>query len=192
MVDTNQVLDMIVRGNLSKLIVAIVVILIGFLIGRFLGNLTKKVLKELNTNKILKENLGINLPIEQFLSGLVYYLILFVAVVMALNQLGLSTIILYIILVIVLVIVVGLVVLAFKDFIPNVFASFWIHQKNILKEGDKIEIKDVKGVVEEITLTEVKIKTKDNEVVLIPNSLLFKEKIKKSLSLGKKDSAKKD
>ena len=59
------------------------------------------------------------------------------------------------------------------------FASFWIHQKNILKEGDEIEIKEVKGKVVEITLTEVKIKTKDNEVVLIPNSLLFKEKIKK-------------
>ena len=179
MVDANQIIDMIVRGNLSNLVAAIVIILIGFLIGRFLGKLTRKVLKELNTNKILKENLGIKLPIEQFLSKLVHYLILFIAVVMALNQLGLSTIILYIILIIVLIIIVGLFVLAFKDFIPNVFASFWIHQKNILKEGDKIEIKDVKGVVQEITLTEVKIKTKDNEVVLIPNSLLFKEKIKK-------------
>lgn len=177
--DYNQIVDIIVKGNLNRLIAAVVVILIGFLIARFLGKLTLKVLKELNTNKILKESLGLRVPIEQFLSKAVYYLILFIALVMALNQLGLSTIILYIILIIVLVIVVSLVILAFKDFIPNVFASFWIHQKGILKVGDKVEIKDIKGSVEEITLTEVKIRTKDKEVVLIPNSLLFKEKIKK-------------
>ena len=49
----------------------------------------------------------------------------------------------------------------------------------MLREGEEVEIKDVKGKVEEITLTEVKIRTKDKELVLIPNSLLFKEKIKK-------------
>jgi MscS family membrane protein len=136
-------------------------------------------LKELNTNNILKESLGIKAPVEQFLSKGAYYLVIFVGAVMALNQLGLSTIILYIILGIVLVIIVGLVVLAFKDFVPNVFASFWIHQKRLIEEGEDIEIKDVEGKVIEITLTETKIETKDKEIVLIPNSLLLKEKIKK-------------
>ncbi|MBI2668192.1 mechanosensitive ion channel, partial [Candidatus Woesearchaeota archaeon] len=42
-----------------------------------------------------------------------------------------------------------------------------------------IEVKDISGKVIEITLTETKIETKDKEIVLIPNSLLLKEKIKK-------------
>lgn len=80
---------------------------------------------------------------------------------------------------IIILIAVSLILLAFKDFIPNAFASFWIHQKKLIEIGDEIEVKDISGKVIEITLTETKIETKDKEIVLIPNSLLLKEKIKK-------------
>ena len=179
MVDANQVLDVIVSGNLNRVIAAIVVLLIAFLIARFFGNLTSKILSGLNTNKILKESLGIRAPIEEIFGKAVYYLILFIGVIMALNQLGLSTIILYIILIIILIIIISFVILAIKDFVPNVFASFWIHQKKIIETGDFIEFKDVSGKVIEINLTETRIETRDKEVVLVPNSLLLREKIKK-------------
>ncbi len=179
MVDANQVLDIIMSGSLNRVIAAIVVLLIAFLIARFLGNLAAKVLNELKTNKILKESFGVRAPVEQIFSKGVYYLVLFIGVIMALNQLGLSTIILYIILIIVLLIVVSFILLAFKDFVPNMFASFWIHQKKIIEVGDIVEIKDVSGKIVEINLTETKIETKDKEIVLFPNSLLLREKIKK-------------
>jgi cytidylate kinase len=35
MVDTNQILDVIIAGNLNKVIAAIVVLLIAFLVARF-------------------------------------------------------------------------------------------------------------------------------------------------------------
>ena len=69
--------------------------------------------------------------------------------------------------------------MAFKDFVPNAFASFWIHQKRLIEKGDYIEVKDVSGKVVEINLTETRIETKDKEIVLLPNSLLLREKIKK-------------
>ena len=179
MVDANQVLDIIVSGNLNRLIAAIVVLLITFLVARFLGNLSSKVLSELKTNKVLKESFGVRAPIEEIISHSVFYLVLFIGVIMALNQFGLSVVVLYIILIIVLIIIVSFVVLAFKDFIPNVFASFWIHQKRLIEKGDYVEIKDVSGKVVEINLTETKIETKEKEIVLFPNSLLLREKIKK-------------
>lgn len=180
MVDANQVLDIIVSGNLNRVIAAIVVLLIAFLVARFLGNLTIKILRELNTNKILKESFGIRAPVEEIFGKAIYYLILFIGVIMALNQLGLSTIILYIILIIILLIVISFVILAIKDFVPNVFASFWIHQKKIIEVGDLIEFKDVSGKVVEINLTETRIEASDKEIVLVPNSLLLREKIKKT------------
>ena len=63
MVDANQVLDIIVSGNLNRVIAAIVVLLIAFLVARFLGNLAAKVLGELKTNKILKESFVVSLPV---------------------------------------------------------------------------------------------------------------------------------
>ena len=179
MVDANQVLDIIVSGNLNRVIAAIVVLLIAFIAARFVRNLTAKVLRELKTNKILKESLGVRAPIEQIFSEAGFYLVLFIGVILALNQLGLSTIVLYIVLGAVLLIILILVVMAFKDFVPNAFASFWIHQKRLIEKGDYIEVKDVSGRVVEINLTETRIETKDKEIVLIPNSLLLREKIKK-------------
>lgn len=186
MVDTNQVLDIIVSGNLNRAIAAVIVLLISFLVARFLGNLTSRILSELNTNKILKESFGVRAPIDQILGKGVYYLVLLIGVIIALNQLGLSTIILYIILIIISIIIVSFIILALKDFVPNVFASIWIHQKKIIEIGDNIEFKDVSGKVVEISMTETRIETKDKETVLLPNSLLLKEKIKK-----RKDNTKK-
>lgn len=186
MVDANQVLDIIVSGNLNRAVAAVVVLLISFLVARFLGNLTARILSELNTNKILKESFGVRAPIEQVIGRVVYYLVLLIGIIIALNQLGLSKIILYIILTIISIIIVSFIILALKDFVPNVFASIWIHQKKIIEIGDNIEFKDVYGKVTEISLTETKIETKDKETVLIPNSLLLKEKIKK-----RKDNSKK-
>jgi len=179
MVDANQVLDIIVSGNLNRVIAAIVVLLIAFIAARFVRNLTAKVLRELKTNKILKESLGVRAPIEQIFSEAGFYLVLFIGVILALNQLGLSTVVLYIVLGAVLLIILILIVLAFKDFVPNAFASFWIHQKRLIEKGDYIEVKDVSGKVIEINLTETRIETKDKEIVLLPNSLLLREKIKK-------------
>jgi len=180
MVDTNQIVDIIVTGNLNSFIVAIVILLIGLLAGRLAGNISFKILRELKINKVLRENFGIRMPIQQFVSKSINYIIIFIALVMALNQLGLSKIILYIILILILLTLVLFIIVAFKEFIPNVLASFWIYQKRIIKKGDEIEIKDVTGKVLEISLTEIKLETSDNEIVYIPNSLLLKEKIKKS------------
>ena len=179
MVDANQVLDIIISGNLNKVIAAIVILLIALLIARFFGNLASRVLKELNAGKILKDKLKIKMPIEQLANRIVYYLVLLIGVILALNQIGISKIILYIILIIIILITVSLIILAFKEFIPNVFASFWIHQKKLINVGDEIEMKNISGKVVEINLTETKIETKDEEIVLIPNSLFLKEKIKK-------------
>lgn len=179
MVDVNQVLDIIVSGNLNRLVAAVIVLLIAFLIARFLRNLSARVLRELKTNKILKENFGLRAPIEEIISQGIFYIVLLVGIIMALNQLGLSTAILYMILIVMLLVIISFIVLAFKDFIPNVFASFWIHQRKMIEKGDYIEVKDIAGKVVEINLTETKIETKDKEIVLFPNSLLLKEKIKK-------------
>ena len=179
MVDVNQVLDIIVSGNLNRVIAAIVVLLIAFIAARFVRNLTAKVLRELKTNKILKESLGVRAPIEQIFSEAGFYLVLFIGVILALNQLGLSTIVLYIVLGAVLLIILILVVMAFKDFVPNVAAGFFIHQKRNLNDGDYIKINDVEGEIININLVETKIKTKNGDIMYIPNSMLTKNNVRK-------------
>lgn len=167
-----------------KLIAAIAILLIGLIAARIISRIIKRILHELELNRILKEQAGVRLPIEEFISSLIKYLIYFIAVIWALAELGLQTVILYIILAIVLTILVSFIVLAFKDFIPNITAGFFIHQKNIIKKGDIIKIKDIEGKVKNISMVETTIKV-NGDTVYMPNSVLTKNEIIKKKPLKK-------
>ncbi|MBM3200720.1 mechanosensitive ion channel, partial [Candidatus Woesearchaeota archaeon] len=83
-------------------------------------------------------------------------------------------------------IMLSFIILAFKDFIPNITAGFFLHQKNMIKPGDVIKVKDIEGEVVSVSLVETILKVKD-DTVYIPNSVLTKnEVIKKKLKGEKK------
>lgn len=166
--------EIITTSLILRLTAAIIILLIGFIIGRFVNKLLKKVLKELETDRILKEQASVKIPVEEFLSSTAKYLVYFIAIIMALNQLGITTVILQILLFVALVILVAFIILAVKDFIPNVLAGFFIYQKKVLKEGDKIKVNKIEGKVIHVNLVETRIKTKSNDIVHIPNSVLTK------------------
>ncbi|AJF62835.1 MAG: Small-conductance mechanosensitive channel [archaeon GW2011_AR20] len=157
-----------------NLIAAIVILLVGLVIGRFLGNLTRKVLHELELDKLLREQTRFKIPLEQFLGSLVKFIVYFIAIIFALDQLGLQTAILNIILAIIIMIIVIFMILAIKDFIPNLMAGLFLHQKRNIKPGERIEVNNVEGEVINITLTETKLRTRSGEIVYIPNSVLTK------------------
>jgi small conductance mechanosensitive channel len=165
-------------SNLSNttinLIAAIVIILIGLVIGRFLGNLTRKILHELEIDKLLKEKTKFKFPLEQFLGSLIKYIAYFASIIFALNQLGLKTAVLNIILIIILVLLVGFMLLALKDFIPNLVAGIMLHQKRKIMPGEKIEVNNIEGEIINFSLFETKIRTRNGEIVYIPNSILTK------------------
>ena len=52
-----------------------------------------------------------------------------------------------------------------------------IKQKGIIHEGDFIQVKNIKGLVETIDLIETKIKTKEGDLIFIPNAILTKHEI---------------
>ncbi|MFH1209227.1 MAG: mechanosensitive ion channel domain-containing protein [archaeon] len=169
MVNSIQLSDPVI-----KVIVALVIIIFGLVFGRFLGKLTKKLLKELEVDRILKEQTRINFSVEDLLGSIVQYIIYIIAIIIALNQLGLTQTILYIVLGAILVIIIIIIILALKDFIPNIIAGFFIHQKSLISKGDRIKIKDVEGTILYVSLIETKIKTRTKDIVYIPNSLLIK------------------
>ncbi len=177
------------EGWMIKLIAAIAILLIGFVAARIVSKIISKVLQELEINRILKEQAGIKIPVEESISSLTKYLIYFIAVIWALAELGLQTIILYILLAVFLTILISFTVLAFKDFIPNITAGFFIHQKNLVKPGDVIRVKDIEGEVLSVSLVETIIKV-NGDTVYIPNSVLTKNEIVKKEKLKKNKNLK--
>lgn len=160
-----------ISSFIVRVIAALAIVLFGLIAGNILGKLIKKILHSFEIDKILGEQ-GVKFPLEKFIATIVKYLIYFVGIIWALAELGLTTIILEIILAIILILLVAFMILAFKDFVPNITAGFFIHRKNALKKGDWIKVKSVEGEIVEIDLIETKIKTKDGDIMLLPNSVL--------------------
>ncbi len=190
--DVKSLFDLTSEGWAIKLIAAIAILLIGLVAARIINKILTKILQELEINRVLKEQAGIKVPIEEFIGSLTKYIIYFIAIIWALAELGLQTIILYILLALFLIIIISFIILAFKDFIPNITAGFFIHQKNLIKPGDVIRIKDIEGEVSSVSMVETILKV-NGDTVYIPNSVLTKneiikkEKLKKNKSLRKKN-----
>ena len=108
-----------------------------------------------------------------------YYLIYFIAIISALNQFGIVTPVFNIVFGGIILFLAVATLLGVRDFIPNFFSGFYIFKTDLIKKGDKIKVKNLIGVVEQITLTKTRIKTKSNDLVFIPNSLITKNQITK-------------
>jgi small-conductance mechanosensitive channel len=164
--------------NLLKMGLAILIFFSGFILGNILGKLIYKLLKELEINNILKNLTGVKLNLDSLISSIISYSIYFLSLVAALEQLGIANMILYFISATIILIILISFFIAIRDFIPNVMAGFYLYSKENLKDGCKIEINDIKGVLEHVDLLQVKIKTNNGDTIYIPNSTVLKSKIK--------------
>ena len=167
-----------IEAIFSNTAAALIILLLGLLAGRIFGKFTKKILNELQVNKVLRES-GTKLPVEEFMGSFVTYIVYFITFILALQQIGLTTTLFYIILIILFLIIAVILILALKDFVPNVIASFFIHQKSMLKKGEMIKVDEIEGRIKNIALVETQIVTKAGDTIYIPNSLLLKGKLVK-------------
>ena len=74
---------------------------------------------------------------------------------------------------------VGALIIGFalKDFIENWVSGLLIVTAKTYKTGDVIQVGNLKGVVTEVSLRTTSLKTFDQNKIIIPNSLLLREKI---------------
>jgi small-conductance mechanosensitive channel len=126
---------------------------------------------------VLRKTLNIKFSFEDVIGAFVTYFIYFISLIMALNQIGLTTTMFTIIFVAIIVLLLVSVILSIKDFIPNFVSGLMIKQKNFIEEGDVIRIKNIEGKVISLDLLETKIENKHKDIIYIPNSILTKHEI---------------
>ena len=67
--------------------------------------------------------------------------------------------------------------LAFRDIFENFMSGIMIMARKPMRIGDIIEINDIQGRVEEITIRDTHVRKLDDELVLLPNSMIFKNAV---------------
>lgn len=68
--------------------------------------------------------------------------------------------------------------LAFQDIFENYLAGLLILLRKPMRIGDDIECQDVSGRVEEITIRDSYIRKRSGELILVPNSFLYKNPVR--------------
>jgi len=165
------------QGIVNKIASAVIVLLIGFIIGKVLSKLAQRALHELELNNILKRA-GVKFGMEEFVGHAIEYVIYFIAIVTALDQLGVTTIALYIVVGVIVAVLAAALLLSMKDFIPNFIAGVRLGYKKYFKVGDIITVGSVTGRVKEFGLLETKLASKSGDIIHIPNSTLIKQEVR--------------
>jgi len=141
--------------------------IVGSILIFFVGKWLAKVVTSLVVRAMKKSNLDETL--RKFLDDIVYGLLLVVVVLAALNNLGVNTTSFVAILG-----AAGLAVgLAFKDTFSNIGAGVLLIVFRPFTVGNFIQVAGESGVVEEINLFSVMMKTGDNKQIIIPNSSII-------------------
>ncbi|MDP3728847.1 MAG: mechanosensitive ion channel [bacterium] len=162
----------------TNIVAGILVIGFGILVGNIFSIIGKKVLQSFEIEKIFQER-GVRFPFEEFIGSIIKYGIYIAGLILGLGFLGLEKILLYVILVIILGLLIAFILLSLKDFIPNFIAGLIIYMKSKLRTGDIVEIDTIEGKVIHTDMLEAKIRTKDGDVVIMPNILVLRSTITK-------------
>lgn len=162
-----------------NVVTAILILLIGFIIGKIIGKIILKVLKEIEFDKNMKKTTGYGVSYSLIVSRFVSYFIYFIAVIMALDSLGLTPFVLKAVAIVILLIVGISILLAIKDSIPNFIAGISVRRKKLCEVGDRIKVGNIEGKVVEVNLLDTRLKTSNKDLIVVPNSYFMKNYVVK-------------
>jgi len=162
-----QINEYIANTNFTELLVTIgtrlFLVLLIYIVGRWLARIAENVLK-----KMLRKR-DVDAVLVDFLGSIANIAVTVVAIIAALDQLGISPAS--------LLAVVGAaslaVGLALKDSLANFASGVMIVLFRPFTKGDFVDAGGESGTVNEVYLNSTKLLTPDNKLILIPNSLIW-------------------
>ena len=165
-------------GFVLQFLRAFFIFLIGFILGKLSKKLTEKILEELEVNKIFKKIANVSIDIKGGLSNSVSYIIYTISFLTALAQFKIAHVVLYILSGILSLLLLTFIFLSLKDYIPNIIAGIYVHRRNLLEAGKKIEFKNISGEIKKITLSNIQLENENGDIIIVPNKELMNSKIK--------------
>jgi len=147
---------------LPRLFLAIVILIVGIVV----GDKVKLVVSERLT--------GIKLPQIGVIPKLAKFTVIYVAVLIALSQLGVATLALVVLLGVYLLALVLLSAIALSDLLKSGAAGAYLLLNQPYVIGDEVEIGEKHGIVQEVNVFVTHVEN-DGEEFIVPNSTVFEE-----------------
>jgi len=161
----------------AQLLIAFMILVVALVLGRAVEKVFLRFFSRLQVDRYLAREMGLSFALERTVAHLLAYFIYFGGLVWALGELGVSVRVLQWVFVVFLSVLVILALLGFKDFLPNLFAGFYILATQKIKVGTTLTVGEVSGKVIGFSLVETRIVLKNKDVLFIPNSFLLKQQV---------------
>jgi small-conductance mechanosensitive channel len=170
-----------------KIVIAIVILLCGLVIGSIIKKFILKFFQISDLDRVFKKRTGFKLSLSVVLSTIFSYFIYIIATIMALSRLEIATTIITTIIIILVVVLILFVIFGLNDIFANFSAGLIIKLRGNFKAGDYIRIKqkNIEGYIISTNLLNIRLETKKDETVFIPNMVLFKSEIVKPKKIPK-------
>ncbi|MBU0862627.1 MAG: mechanosensitive ion channel family protein [Alphaproteobacteria bacterium] len=159
---------------LPQIAVALIVILLTAGLSKLIRSITRRGFRRTKLRKSLKELFTLLISIFVWVLGImIAAVIVFPGLTPASMLAGLG---------------IGSVAIgfAFKDVFENFLAGIIILFRREMRIGDYIECEDIEGQVDQIAIRESHIRQTDGQLVIVPNSILFKNPVTVRTSLEKR------
>jgi len=163
------------QSYLYQVVGGIIILLVGLGIGILVKKLLFKILQEVSLNKIMSK-VGLTINLEKWMSNIISWVIYLITIVYFLSYLGITSVVLYLVVGAVLMLVILTMLVGLKDIIPNFIGWLSIQKKGRVKEGHKVDIREIYGTIEKVGYLETEIKTESGDILYVPNSLFLKSK----------------
>ncbi len=162
-----------------NIIGALLILIFGIMVGQIAEDASLIVLSDDRIKGSFKNLIS---SVSVTFSLAVKYYIYFIALTMAVSQLGFAALTLNIIVATLSLIIASSVIImlyfGMKDFLPNFLAGEYIKNNGLINEGDKIKIDGVEGTVEEVGALHTSLKNR-KDVYTVPNTSILNKIVKK-------------
>lgn len=173
--ETSKVIDKVSNMNVeailnewiipygTKILLAIAIFVIGKFLARVISTLLGKAALKSTKDEML----------QSFITSISYFLLLLIVVIASLSQIGINTSSL-----VALIGAAGLAIgLSLQNSLQNFAAGVMLLIFKPFRKGDLIETSGMTGVVEQMGLLMLELRTGDNKTVLLPNGKVFSDKM---------------
>jgi small conductance mechanosensitive channel len=147
----------------TRILLALLILLVGRWVARRITRLAERAMERVDVDAML----------VRFLGNLIYFALLVVVVLAALEQLGVNTTS-----ALAVFGAAGLAVgLALQKSLSNFAAGSMLIFFRPFKAGDFVEVAGIGGVVEEVRVFNTVLRTHDNREIIVPNGQIYEDKI---------------
>ena len=154
------------------ILISFFTLVMGIIIARLSSNLIKRIIRETNSHKLIKNKFKKVSSLDKILPNLTRIIIYLITINLILDQQEINikkSVIIFSIL------ILSLILLSFKDLLPNIVVGIYLKLFKRIKLEETIRINDIEGKIKRISIFEVTILTKKKELISIPNIDLLKK-----------------